>query len=94
MITPDEMNELLANRAFRAFLAARTKGVPGDTTQQRECAQHVTDQIAVVNKRKVGSFRYNLACSILLQYIDAYLNEYNEHTPPYLPEGHEAFGES
>lgn len=94
MITPDEMNNLLANRAFRAFLAARTQGVQGDTTQQHECAQHVTAQIAVVGKRKVGSFRYNLACSILLQYIDAYLNEYNEHTPPYLPEGHEQFGES
>lgn len=94
MITPDEMNDLLANRAFRAFLAARTKGVQGDSTQQRECARHVTDQIAVVMSRKVGSFRYNLACSVLLQYIDAYLNEYNEHTPPYLPEGHEQFGAS
>lgn len=92
MISPDVMNSLLENRAFRAFLAARTKGIPGDSTEQRETAQHVTDQIEIVLKRKVGSFRYNLACAVLLQYITTYLTVYGETEPPYLPKGHEQIG--
>jgi hypothetical protein len=88
------MNDLVANRAFRAFLAARTQDVAGDTTEQRDAARHVTDQIATVLTRRVGSHRYNLSCAVLLQFIDTYLTVYNEHIPPYLPKGHEQFGES
>jgi len=90
MITPDVMNGLLANRAFRAFLAARTTGVPGATTDQTEAAQHVTEQIKLVLTHE-GTRHYNLACSVLLQYIDTYLTLHSEDEPPYLPEGHEKF---
>jgi len=94
MISAETMNDLVENRAFRAFLAARTQGVEGDTTEQREAAQRVTKQIATVLKRRVGSVRYNLACALLLQLIDTYLTVYNKNEPPYLPEGHERFSQS
>jgi hypothetical protein len=94
MITPEVMNDLLENKAFRAFLAARTTGVPGDAPSKKTAAEHVTSQIAIVAGCTKGSARYNLACAVLLQFIDIYLNSYGEQEPPYLPEGHEQFNPS
>lgn len=94
MIDPNTMNDLLANRAFRAFLAARTHGVDTDRPTQQQAALRVTRQIAKVTIRKPGSFRYNLAAATLLQFINEYLVEYGETMPPHLPEGHEQFSAS
>lgn len=92
MITAETMDSLLANQAFRAFLAARTQGIPGDSREQQEAAEHVTAQIQLVRGAAAGTTRYNIACGALLGFIDVYLTEYGEHEPPYLPEGHERLG--